>query len=215
METQGHFAERIRRKHNLIQFAKGTGLGVASVALWYVSFWVFKFVFLVPMWMFGLKPSWKTGTIVAVGCMLVLAIEGVRYGKQVFDAQAYAESLYGAGLTGTLQEGILGRMVGRPLGVAYVISQILLSAPRTAVLSIKAFRSVVFMNEEERALAEAAIGDLAHKNRWVPLDTCGEYAPVLLKLKAMEVVWDRFENDVGEIRISRSIARAYGAGTAT
>ena len=198
-----------QRQHNVAEALKGTGYLIAGVLLWIVSYWVVVALFWLPCVLWGDVPSWTVTRAVAWGGMLLLAVEGVRHGKRLFDLSAYAESVYAQGITGTQTERALGRVTGSPLGTAYVLSQILFAAPRATVGAIKSFTSLVRFSQEELDTALSLARELAERNAWVPLEPYMKDGPVLVKLFKLGLVWHDVKDGSVQIRFAADRVGAF------
>jgi hypothetical protein len=156
---------RIRR-HNTVAWGKAAGYLAGAAIAWFVSWWVMWGMAFVFMGLWGMALSWISQTSAWAawyGCAL-LAVEGVRYGKKLFDLDSYSRSP--AFRASSADPRVSLMLTGRlnPLGVPYFISQCLFVAPRFTVGMVRALRSIVSLNAETRAKAEAALALLAGNN---------------------------------------------------
>ncbi|MFO7955550.1 MAG: hypothetical protein R6X33_00420 [Candidatus Brocadiia bacterium] len=157
MATETGTVAEIQRKRNIKQVLAGVGFGLLAGLMWFISFGVITWLFLVPCSLFGYRPPAVVRGLVVWGCMGLLAFEGVRYGRELFD-------------TGTVPDTALSRnaLSGRFVGCAWLVSQTLFAAPRCTVRAVDAFRSLVFLGQEERAAANQILADLAQSSEWRP-----------------------------------------------
>jgi hypothetical protein len=200
-------------RHNM----KAAGLGVmwlvAAAALWYISYWIMWWLVAIPCYQFGSIWNWTpTARFVNVAAWIGIAIlvfEGIRYGKRLFDREHYAKSWYyevytavnPSGSAARFQGYAFGWIRGNPLSVAYVISEVMLSAPRSTIKAILAFRSMVHMNEEVRRHGQAILADLAARNDWMPPEMYREHAQALYPLSRLKAIYERVKDDALQIRI--------------
>ena len=125
----------------------------------------------------GVFSFWRISSYVALAFMVVLAIDGVRYRKPLFDLQEYTRSgYYNNFITQTETGRAMSWHYGNPLGIAYLISQALFLAPRSTVHAVKAFRSLVPTDETTVAEAAQVLRELKTQREWVPAET-GHLAP--------------------------------------
>ena len=79
--------------HNALQLFLGVTLIPVSICLWIYSFWWMWWVFSVLFSMVDL-PGRSIGLVIACIFVIALAVEGVRYGKPLFEIQTYTESAF-------------------------------------------------------------------------------------------------------------------------
>jgi hypothetical protein len=189
------------RRHNAAAGAKAGGYFVGASAAWFVSWWVIwgiAFLFVGAWWHF---PSGITRTCawVAWGGCALLAAEGVRYGKKLFDLESYSRSLAFATASGDPRTALLLTGTRNPLGVAYVISQGLFIAPRLTVGVVRALRSRVSLDAETRAEAEAARALIASRRGWTSAPELSAVAAGVYPLQKLGLVEARVD-DSGAVR---------------
>lgn len=88
-------------EHNRRQRMRMILYAVAAAPLWVLAYWIVKVLVAISIGYFAGR-GWIAPVTRTV--MSILAIEGVRYGKQVFDLAEFAHSFYHRGLTGTESE---------------------------------------------------------------------------------------------------------------
>jgi hypothetical protein len=200
-------------RHNM----KAAGLGVmwlaAAAALWYISYCIIWW--LVALNCRGLGKIWGwtpsehfTRNAAWIG-IAILAFEGIRYGKRLFDRDSYAKSWYYEVWTAVNPSGSMlrfqgyafGWIGGNPLSATYVLSEVMLSAPRSTIKAILAFRSMVHMNEEVRRHGQAILADLAARNDWMPPEMYREHAQALWPLSRLKAIYERVKDEMLQIRI--------------
>ncbi len=160
---------RIVTRHNALAAAKALAWLVVAAAAWFASWWAIWLLFFVPTTLWGLWPSLETCSYVAWGGLALLAVEGVFYGRKLFDLEGYNRSLYFRIYSGGEEKIPIrtGRYSGNPLGMAYLVSQMLFIAPRATVNVARSLRSLVFMDADARRQAEAALKILSPSKGWV------------------------------------------------
>ena len=104
MGGQTQFVKTIQGRHNAMEAGKALGFGALALVLWYVSFWIVAMLVILPFLLAGHMPSWGLVTGVAWGGMVLLAVEGMLYGKRLFDTAAARRSFYMQGVMGTETE---------------------------------------------------------------------------------------------------------------
>jgi len=200
-------------RHN----TKAAGLGVmwlaAAAVMWYISYCIMWWLVAIPCRQFGSMWNWTpTERFVNVAAWIgiaILTLEGLRYGKRLFERDSYAKSWYYEAYTAVNPSGSMSRFQGyafgwvrgNPLSVAWVISEVMLSAPRSTIRAILAFRSLVHMNEEVRTHARAVLLDLARRNDWMPPLMYKEHAQALWPLSKLKTIYERVKDDMLQIRI--------------
>ena len=201
---------RYRSRHNLLAGLRGLGWLVVAVPTWYVSWWVMWFIaqilLIVPreIWRWS-PPGWLFTTAAWLGVGL-LAVEGFRHGKEFFALEDYQESLFyrsSAVLQGNGGPPSLGSSRLNPLGRAFVISQLLLVAPRSTVRALSAFRSLVGMNNEVSSVAANIIRDLARDNQWTTVNRFRDSAAALGPLHKLNILHQHVVDGIIEVRLNR------------
>ncbi len=196
--NQADLQKRVKL-YNSGQIWKGAVLAVGSLALWIVSFWTVRIMVSIPLYSFGF-PFWRTSFYVALAFLVLLAVEGVRYAKPLFDLHDYTKSAYYDNFIMQSQSGrAMSIYHGNPLGIAYLVSQALFCAPRTAVHSVRAFRS--FAPSGEATVAEAAqiLTELKERREWVLASCYSNRGAALMLLDRLRLIWVELES--GETRI--------------
>jgi len=210
VNAQAGFVRRIQRRHNAIRGAGAVGFFALAVVLWLVSYWIVKMMIVVPCILWGHFPPAKVTTGIALAVLVLLAVEGALYGRKLFDIAAASRSFYFRSLTGTATENALSFVLHRPLGMAWLISQVLFSAPRSTAHAVKSIASLAFFREGQLAEAEQVFLDLAHKRAWVPLSEHEANRAVLAKLHKLGAVSHRLSSSVPEVRVVPSVLRVCG-----
>lgn len=202
--------KRYRGQHNLLVGLRGLGWLVVAVPTWYISWWVMWFIvqilLILPreIWRWS-PPRWVFPAGAWFGVAL-LAVEGLRHGKELFALQDYQESLFYRS-SGVLQGDDRAPSYGswrlNPLGRAFIISQMLLVAPRSTVRAVRAFRSLVSMNEDVSAAAERVIAELAQDNQWTSANRFRDSAAALGPLHKLDILNQHVLDGIIEVRLNR------------
>ena len=201
-----------QHKHNTIVLAKGLGWLVLAGVTWVVSYGLAWGLFAIPLWLWGSiwnwSPSWTMCRYAAWIGVALLAIEGIRYSKKLFDTEAYARSLYYRIYTLGFDKPplVVSPLLGNPLAAPYIVTQILLIAPRATVRTVAAFRSLVFMNSETARHAAAIVAELLRSRFWTPAVSFKEHAAALYPLHKMKILWQKLENDELQIKLDPEFA---------
>ncbi len=163
------------------------------------SFWIFRILFAIPLWAFGYS-GWTIGYYGALAALVPLAIEGWRYKEKLFDPAVYAHSGYSQNV---LLDNPTGHAVswyfGQPLGMAFLISQALFCAPRSAVHAVRAFRSILRANRETTAEAARITQELKQSAVWTSALAYKDEAAAMLLLRRLDLL--RFRDGPEEIEV--------------
>jgi len=200
---------RRRNTHNLLTGLRGLAWLVVAAVSWVISWHALWWLFAVPTYMLGQlwrwSPSARMCDIAAWVGIVLLAVEGIRYSKRLFDIEEYARSAYYKAFTiGSAEPMPTGNaLVGNPLGVPYLISQALFIAPRSSVKSLFAFKSIILMNDSVVEAAHHVINDLARNNRWTTVQRYREHAHALAPLEKLNILQHHLTAGVVEVRLDR------------
>ncbi len=191
--------------HNAVRIAMGVILGIGSLALWVASFWIVRIMVAIPLFALGFA-GWRIGFYAALAFLPLLAVEGVRYGKPLFDLHEYTKSAYYDNFIMQSQSGwALHWYAGSPLGIAYLVSQALFCAPRTSVHAVRAFRSLVPRDEATVAEAARILTELSERREWVPASRYSHCGAALMLLDRLKSIWVDIESGETQIRYSAGI----------
>ena len=189
-------------------------VAVAAVT-WWISYWVIYWLFTLPAVMLGSMWNWSPSAAArhgaaVVGCA-VLVVEGVRFGKRLFDIESYSRSLYNeAWQVGKRGLPFVSLQLGNPAGAAWIISQFLLVAPRSTVRSVTSFRSIVRLDADAVARAEQAVARLRGRKGWVFATDFGADPEAFAALDRLKVIRSKVENGCVMIRLGLGL-RVTGA----
>ena len=193
--------ERIHR-HNVLKICQGVLYILFSLLLWVVSYWAFYVLCAFPLFLWGVDSVGEIAEAAAWIGIVLLVVEGIRYTKPVFDMISYSASSRAGGWTGTEQEGTLRSYMGRPFSTAYLLSQILFSAPRLCVLSVQAFRSVISADRETVQAASELFAFLQPRKEWTPVREFCDRGPALMVLQGLHLLRTRMEGEELQVKVS-------------
>ena len=197
--TQEDLRKRLKR-HNAFQLGVGLFLLTGSLGFWVASFWIFRVLFAIPLDAFDL-PAWEISFYPALGALALLAVEGFRYGKPMYDLAEYARSGYYDNFVMQSETGrALRYRYDDPMGVAFLISHFLFCAPRCTAHAIKAFRSVIRVDERAVVSATRILEELRQSRKWVSASTCADSGTALILLDQLDLIWVRTDSGGVEIR---------------
>ncbi len=80
------------RRHNMLQIGLGATLALTAVALWIGSFWAVRWMYYFIASAIGFQGAWHISLYVAWGFTALLALEGLRRSRPLFDLLEYAKS---------------------------------------------------------------------------------------------------------------------------
>ncbi|MEK7270104.1 MAG: hypothetical protein AAB215_04075, partial [Planctomycetota bacterium] len=189
--------------HNRIHFLKGAGFAAASPVLWFASYWVFKGLLVVFCFLWGIEisPGWTAA--IAWGCMGILAVEGLWYGKSIRNIVEASDSAYLAG------PYLPGTGIHPPGAYAYLLAHAVFAAPRSTVKAVGAFRRLVFFDSKRDREAGIVLAELAARNAWVPVAEFAPHRAAIVGLETLGLVWARFEDDSCSVRIAADLVREF------
>jgi hypothetical protein len=203
--------ERLVRLHNWQQFALGVGLSVAAIVLWIVSFLIWRGLALVWLHALSVGNPREKSLLIAIGLTIVLAIDGFRYRKKLFDLIEFHDSIY---YTSSLREsGSLFAMNvhrGDPMALAYLVSQVLFCAPRTTVLALNHFRSILRPTSETVANATQVYAELKSRRAWMAVREFENRGAELCILDKLDLIWTEFEDHEFQVRVPPVSSAGFG-----
>ncbi len=171
--------------------------------MWFLAFWTWRFFALVWLNLLGFQSPWSKSLPIAGVLTALLAIEGVRYKKRLFDLIDYHESIYYQDADPLAKDSAsaLNAYYGNPSGMAYLVSQALFSAPRTTVFAIKCFRSIIRGSADSAAAAAQIYNDLNSRRVWVSAGKFENCGGALCLLDKLSLIWTQIEAGECQIRI--------------
>lgn len=164
--------EAVGRK-NAIYVLSGILFSLLSISCWCLSYWIFWYLFFIPLKGFNIESAKGISTYMALGSCLLLLLEGYRYGKPQLNLVKITRDLgvtinqSGRAGFASYNSNAAGYSVARTLATAYIISSILFCAPRSSIHAIKSFLSIIRLDPEMLTNAENAISTIAEKNKWI------------------------------------------------
>ena len=164
------------------------------------SFWFVRVMFTLSLNVLGFDGG-KFGVYVAWLAVFLLVVEGLRHSKPLFDISEYACSGYYKNFVIQSKSDYgPSRYCGNPAGVAFLISQALFLAPRTIVLSVQAFRSLVPADEQTARDASRILSELRKTCQWTFALKYADNGPALVLLRNLKLIWIETELDDVKIR---------------
>ena len=205
--TEDKLRQMVWRK-NTFNLVLGILLLPGSMLLWFISFWIFRALFYIPLYWFGKMfwPRWDAASAswyIAVFCLAVLALEGLRHTRQLFDLHEFSQSSFGSSSLTTTSSGriVNAYILGNPVGRAYFISQFLYMAPEATLQAVKSLRSRLPEDKETIHQAIELFNQLHHDRQWVARDSYPDRAGAVLLLEQMGLIWTSDKRGFDEIRI--------------
>lgn len=207
MITEACLRQKVWR-NNTFNLVLGILLVPAAILLWFLSFWIFRLLFYIPLYWINkfFSLSWDVSTItwyIALFCMAVLVFDGLRCSRQLFDLHEFSQSSFGTSLfTRTASGRIVNAVIlGNPVGRAYFISQILYMAPEITLQAVRALCSR--LPADSRTISEAAriLSVLYCDRQWVAKDSYCDQTEAILVLERLRLIWTRDKKGFEEIRI--------------
>jgi hypothetical protein len=194
--------DRLIWRHNAACLAAGIALAVGGLAFWFLSFWIFRWLFLTLSFLLGYRGLWNASFYVAAGATLLLLVEGVRYRRDVVGLKDYRNSIYGDNLlTDTTTGSAINVYEGNPLGIAYLISQTLFCAPRTTVQAIEWLGGLTRAGPAIVETATRIYNRLDEEDVWMPVSTFPGSGAALCVLDRLRLIWTDCKDDVVSVRI--------------
>lgn len=194
---------RALRRHNGVQIAAGLFLIPMAIGAWYVSYRVLYVLFRIPLAALEVNNAGQIANYIAIGGLVLLVLEGIRQGGELFGLREYGESGWASSPYAETRGGrVFGVAVFGPLvGMGYFITQVLFCAPSTTVAIPRFFRSLIRANATAIAQAAEVREELARRREWIPVEEFRERAAGVFLLARMKLVWTRIENGRAEVRI--------------
>lgn len=175
--------------HNGLQWFLGIGLIPVSLALWVISFFLIRFLFALPLNVLGLD-GWAIATYIAVVFIIALAIEGVRYGKPLFEVTTYTNSMFYDNFVMNSESGrALNWYYHSPSGAAFLLAQFFFCAPRSAVHAVTALRSRLPTQGAVIEKAARILQYLKQERKWVRVGEFPDSIDALYLLRMLHLIW--------------------------
>jgi hypothetical protein len=189
-------------RHNMAKTAVAVTLGIGGLVFWWLSFWLWRMLFLLLAFLLGYFNFWDTSFYVAAGATLLLAIEGVRFRREMVGLKDFHKSIYYDNLlSGTPTGTAMNFYAGNPLGIAFIVSQVLFCAPRTTVQAIENLRGLVRAKPATIEAAAAIHNRLSEDRRWMPIATFPNSGAALCLLDRLSLIWTESKDDEVLVRI--------------
>lgn len=201
---------KLRNRHNALAGAKAAGYLVLAAAMWVVSWFVLWYLMACACMIFSYwwLPSFALLRWLAWVGVAVLAVEGFLYGRNMYRAEDYAQTLY-ADFDKMAEEQrwthpMLGTRYGGPIprmSAAYWVSAFLFSAPRFTVKAWTSLRERVSMDDETLGHADAIVAALHARKTWIPVRALAAHASALYPLSKLKVIWTKLEGGEALVRL--------------
>jgi hypothetical protein len=178
---------------------------LGAIALWPLSFWVFRGLFYIPLAVFGWGDAGAISLYLTWGAMALLAVEGCRNRRPLFDLKDYSQSVYyqnpvtGSASGRAASIGMFG--VSNPMAFAYLVSQFLFCAPRASVSAFQAIRAVIRAAPEACGQAARAYATLAEERRWISASEFQHCMAGVMLLDRLELIWTEVKEGEMLLRI--------------
>ena len=199
--TETTLQEKIRQ-HNTRNLALGLLMIPASVVAWIVSFRILRTLF--GMFLHGLSFLWpglNTATAshyLAMGCLMLLAVEGFRRSRDLFDLADFSQSRYRDSVFMSTSSGqAMGYAFGNPAAIAYVISQILFLAPEATRQTARLLIGRLPQDDAMVKAAAAILNELADNRQWIPRGKYHAHAASLAILQQLKADLDAGRERLG------------------
>lgn len=196
------------RRHNQLAILRGLGWLVLAVVTWFLSWELLFLLFAVLTFLWGQvwdwTPSWRLCTYAAWIGTVMVAVDGGLYAKKLFDVEEYDRSLYYR-FSGS---PAIRAVTGNPMGIAYVLTQILFVAPRSTVRAFQAFRSLIFLAGDRQERMVRLVGELGRRRTWVPASTLAD-AGSLCDLHRLGILWNRVKDGSVDVRLDPAFVNTY------
>jgi hypothetical protein len=193
------------RRHNLLQIGLGVMLGAVAPLLWLGSFWLARFLFAWPASTIGLQNAWHTGLYVAWGFVAILAFEGLRCSRPLFNPIEFSQSDFNILPPAS---GLFLRGNPDPFVYAWFLTQVWFLAPRTTVLAIHSFRDVIGCSPETIDTATAIFNTLKAERRWHLASDFDDGEPAIRLLGRLDLIWLRGGPSGMEVRFPAAMTEA-------
>jgi hypothetical protein len=173
-------------RYNALHLCFGSVLVAIAPAFWFGSFWFARYLFWLPLALGGVRGMWGPSLYVAWAFTALLAFEGLRGSRPLFDLMEYSVSDF------NFPEHP-GSSVNRqrldPLAYAWFVVQVLFVAPRTTILAIQYLQGVVRVSSAEIERATAIFNELEDDRRWRSVRAFGDCGPEVHLPVRLELIW--------------------------
>lgn len=203
---------QLLKKHNRNNFLWGVLSAAVSLIFWCVAYAVAAlFVFLILIFVFHTKTNRILVHGISLGVMLLLLIEGIRCREDLFDIDNARYSFYTS--IDTALGGLdFSRYRCRSCNIfrgGYIISQILLCAPRSTLAAWSFFRGMISVNPNYLRVALECFYTLGRENDWMKVSDFGDRSWALKYLDAADLLWFHMEKDQVQVKIDPSAQIKY------
>jgi hypothetical protein len=195
--------------------------GGVALGLWLLSYVILMSLIGIPLHQFGVHvPGWLL--LLLVSCaMLLLAWEGLRHARRLFDLDDYRHSFYSFNPAGSDEQqhaaNLMSSVVMTPsaiiaeeLRISYLISQVLFSAPRLSAKAWASARNHVRLSASDLVQAQEFL-DLLGKDGgpWVHVADHREAMGIMPALEQLGLTESRVEGSRMQVRMIPEIRRKH------
>jgi len=196
------------RRHNALQFGLGLALMALAPVLWIGSFWLARYLFYLPASRFGFQGMWPVSLYVAWGFTVLLAFEGLRNSRPLFDLIEFHQSDFNWRYDDSKAGLLMRDPRNNPLSGPWLATQLLFLAPRTTVLAIQTLRTVIRTSPAAIDQAVAIFNELKAAHRWRPAREFGDCGPAILLLSRLRLIWTQRGETGLELRFPAAMTEA-------
>lgn len=197
-ETEVH--RRVARR-NALHWTFGLLLIPTAAGLWYASFWVLWWLTAIAVYPWVERVGNIPSYVAWVGTFL-LAVEGLRRTRPLFDLEDFRRSFFGDNpLTDTPAGAALHWYAGSPLGVSYFLAQALFLAPQATIHVVLLLRNRLRCEPHTIAEAAAIHRRLETARKWHQVSDFPGQAAALCLLDRLGLIRTRTEKGHREIKL--------------
>ena len=192
--------------YNLVAVAEGFMLIGISVLLWFFTYhFSYDMTAVLTDFFFKQVPD-NTSSMVATIVVIILAVEATVRGAKSYGRNSYKDSWYQVDLADVSTSAyVLNRDIKSNLTFIYIISQIIMAAPRLLVHGVICLNKVLAMSRTEIRQGEIIMRNLSDGEAWQAFSGFEHLERVVHKLVTLKLVLMRERNDQLELRLSRDI----------
>lgn len=192
-------------KNNVQQTIFGVAMVAGSVILWPLSYWIFYFLFHFFLVLLGVGNSGTISCCLAWGGIILLVVEGYRYYRAGVDFHDSSRSEYAQNATGGIGSGQTASLamfgVSNPMGLAFIVSQMLFCAPTMTISAVRAFKSYIRTTPDSFEQAAGVYSNLARHRKWIPASEYRQNMAGVMLLDRLKMIWKESKEGTMQLRI--------------